>query len=236
MADDDEPTKSELSNAELLAMVDAYEREPTLANYVRIKRTFGLRVDTSVGRYYDFEPLSIAKELRRLGIGPALVDSALDGDQWHDGKNIDRLVLRIMECLIERDQIEKSGSAHVQSRKIAISDSLVNFLIVAMLETFEDSIPPSLIVLIRERLCGSNPDRYKEHLQVQRRRDAIAIAAIKFPKGKVSIRKLAKILDVEPSTISRAFPGGSFQKELDKFRQEIDAFGLRGNGAAQKPR
>jgi hypothetical protein len=232
---DDEP-KSELSYAQFQAMCDGYEREPTLANYVRLRRTFGLRAGTTVGRFHDFEPLSIATELGRLSIDPALVDSALDGNQWDDGLNIDRLVLRIMECLIERDQIEKRGSAHVQSRKIAISDSLVDFLIVAMLETFEDSIPSSLVLLIRERLCGANPDRHKEHLLAHRRREAVAIAAVKFPKGKVSIRTIAKILSVQPSTISRAFPNGSFQREVDKFRREIDAFGLRGNGAAQKPR
>jgi hypothetical protein len=222
---DDEP-KSERSYAQFRAMCDAYEREPTLANYVRLRRTFGSSA-TAVRRFHDFEPRAIAAELQRLGIDPRLVDSALDGDEWDDGRNIDRLVLRIMECLIQRDQIEKSGSVHVQSRGIAISDSLVDFLIVAMLETMEDSIPASLILLIRERLCGANPDLHQEHLQAQRRREAVAIAAVKFPNGKVSIRKIAKMFNVQPSTISRAFPGGCFQKEVDKFRRKIDAFGLR---------
>ena len=114
---------------------------------------------------------------------------------------------------------------------MAISDSLVDFLIVAMLETMEESVPPSLVVLIRNRLCGENPDRRKEQLVMQRRSDAVALAALTFPSGKVSLRKIAKLMHVQTSTLSRAFPDGSFQKEVDKFRREIDAFGLRRNRA-----
>jgi hypothetical protein len=165
----------------------------------------------------------IEEELRQFKLDRWLVSGALDGND----RDVDELALRLMERLIERDTIEKSGEVHLQSRRIAISDGLVNFLIVAMLEPMEEFIPPSLVVLIRERLCGTNPDLYKEYLQMQRKRDSLALAAFAFPVGKVSIRKIAKLMKVQPSTVSRWFPNGDFQRELDKFRQAVDKFGLR---------
>jgi hypothetical protein len=162
-----------------------------------------------------------------------LVNGALDGEE----RQMDELALRLMEALIEREKIEKRGGSHLQSRRIAISDSLVDFMIVAMMEATEawDSpIPRSLVVLARERLCGTAPDRHKEFLRIQRRRDAIALAALKFPRGRVSVRKIASLMGVEPSTIIRWFPDGDFQEQVDQFRRSVDAFGLRSRRAREQ--
>jgi hypothetical protein len=206
-------------------LLGLYEREPTLANYVRLRRTFG-GSGVQAARFIEFDPFSIEPELRQFGIDPSLVRGALEGDELQ----VDQMTLRLMECVVDRERIEKSGQAHLQSRRLAISDSLIDYLIVAMLEAAEEhdaSIPPSLIILIRERLCGTNPDRYKEQLRQEGRQDAVALAALKFPSGKVSIRSIANLMEVEPSTISRWFPDGDFQQHVDKFRGSIDALGLR---------
>jgi hypothetical protein len=219
--------QSDQSYAHFQALVDAYQQAPTLANYVRLRRTFG-GSGTDVAQFTAFDPLLIEMELRQFGIEPWLVSDAMNGDD----RMIDELALRLMEALIERGKIEKEGTAHIQSRGIAISDALVDYLIIASLETtetYDAPLPSSLIVLIRERLCGASPDRHKEQVRLQRRQDAIALAALKFPSGKVSIRSIAALMKVEPSTVSRWFPDGDFQQQVDRFRMSIDAFGLRGN-------
>jgi hypothetical protein len=217
------PTRNaERRYADYRALAEEYEREPSIENYVRFKRTFGAIIGVGIA----VDPISIEPELRQFGIDPSLVSQALDGDEYE----IDELALKLMERLIERKKLEERGTTHVQSRQIAISDSLVNYLIVASLEALEEneaSIPSSLVRLIRDRLCGAHPDRYTEFIRLQRRRDAVAMAAIKFPTGKVSIRRIAALMDVEPSTISRWFPDGDFQEHVDRFRVSIDAFGLR---------
>jgi hypothetical protein len=203
-----------------MSLVDAYEKAPTMANYVRLKRTGGPAV---IGRFADFDPLTIEAELRRYGIDPLMVCSALEGDE----REIEKLSVRLMECLIERDQIEKEGHTHVQGRQIAISDSLVDFLTVAMLEAVAEENHTAMVVLIRERLCGQNPDYYKDFLVFTKQRKAVALAALRFPTGKISVRKVAKLMNVEPSTVSRWFPAGALQEQVDKFRKSVGALGLR---------
>jgi hypothetical protein len=179
----------------------SYQKEPTLANYVRLRRRCW--IDFVDAR--DFDPSSIQAELAQLNIDLSLVNDAIEGY----GHQIDELALRLMEGLIEREKIERAGGTHLQSRGIAVSDGLIDYLIVTVLEALQlddTPTPPSLVVLIRERLGGARPDRYVEYERARRRRDAIALAAIKFPRGKISVRKMAKLVGVEPSTISRWFP------------------------------
>jgi hypothetical protein len=211
------------SYAHYQALLEAYESEPTLVNFVRFRRALGGSI---VSRSLEVDPFTMEAELRQFGIDPWLVSAALDGDEYQ----IEELALRLMEALIEREELEKRGAAHLQSRRIAINDSLVDFLIVATLEATaeqEVSISSALVRLIRERLCGANPDRHNEYMRMQRRRDAIALAALKFPSGQISIRRIAALMKVEPSTISRWFPDGDFQQHVDRFRKSIDALGLR---------
>ena len=211
------------------SLLKAYEREPSITNYVRLRRAYGAH--GIIGKFLDFDPLAIEAELKSFGIDPLLVVRALDEDENERDESIDELAFRMMECLVERNKLEEEGHTHVQSRRIAISDSLVDFLIVAMLETFDGIGDTALSILIRERLCGQNPDYYKDLLVFRQRRKALALAAVRFPAGKISIRKIAKLMNVEPSTVSRWFPAGDFQKQVDEFRKSIDAFRLRGEAA-----
>jgi hypothetical protein len=211
-----------------LSLVEAYVKEPSIKNYVHLRRAYYLR-----GAYYranavaqtfiDFNEHTIEKELRQYGMEPLLVSEALEGND----RQIDELSLRLMEKLIERDKLAKEGHTQVQSRGIAISDSLVDFLIVAMLQAVVEEEHPALAVLIRERLCGQKPDYYEKYLRLIDQRRAIALAALKFPNGKISVRKIAELMNVEPSTVSRWFPDGDLQEKVDQFRKSIDALGLR---------
>jgi hypothetical protein len=203
------------------SLLNAYDNEPTITNYVRLKRATGM--SAVVQKFIDFDPHAIAEALQQFGIEPLLVSGALDGD----GSDIEELSVRLMERLIERDGLEKGGRTQVQSRGMAISDSLIDFLIVVMLQAVLEDEHSALSVLIQERLCGRKPDFYNEHLRLINQRKAVALAALKFPAGKISVRKVAKLMKVEPSTVSRWFPAGDLQEQVEQFRKSVDAFGLR---------
>ena len=83
-----------------------YQRSSSIATYLKIRRSFP-EVEISA---ILFLPLSYTfeDELERLRIGH-LVGRALDADEH----NVDALCLRLMELLVERDALPKSGPGHI---------------------------------------------------------------------------------------------------------------------------
>jgi hypothetical protein len=138
-------------------MAADYEKLPSLENYPRLRTSFS-EAELSVAVFNELENLlALQFELERLAIPLDLVAGALKAYE----PDIDQLSLRLMECLVARDKLPRGGQGHIERRRQAISDALVDYLIVTMLEATEKSsmvIPSSLIVLIRDRLCGPNPD------------------------------------------------------------------------------
>ena len=66
------------------------------------------------------------------------------------------------------------------------------------------STPSALVVLVRERLGRPNPARHKQNIIDQNRKTAIRMAAQILSNGeKISIRKIAKAMGLEASTVSR---------------------------------
>src|SRR5262245_28667373 len=135
-----------------------YEDLPNLENYLHLRRTIK-EADLKVGVFganlgYAF---ALGPELEKHGIS---TDSFL-GSLIANEPSLDELSLQLMERLVARDKLPKSGPGYIEKRRQAISDSLVDYAVALMLETMEGKrivIPPSLIVLIRDRLCGPDPD------------------------------------------------------------------------------
>jgi hypothetical protein len=119
--------------AQFKTLVSAYEHDPDLENYVRLRRDFP-EVEIDVGQFggveqfYELEP-----ELSRHGIEEVVALGAFDADQF----DIDELSLRLMECLISRAKALNRVPGYIDERRRAISDTLINYLIVMMLEAME---------------------------------------------------------------------------------------------------
>jgi hypothetical protein len=187
-------------------LVVAYRREPTIENYVRVRRECP-DVEVQVARFGGLDMLfALEQRFREHGIDPNLIAGTLDADE----PSIDALSLRLMECLIARSKLPKDGPGHIAKRREAISDTLVNYLIAGMLEALDDNdaivrIPRSLIVLIRQQLCGSNPDLHNEYVLREARQKAAIVAGHHFHQinETLSIRKLAELLSVSRNMASR---------------------------------
>ena len=87
-------------------------------------------------------------------------------------------------------------------------------------------IPRDLIVLIRERLGGSNPEYEQASDAHERRSAAIQIGGQLKARGIApSFRMLARILKVSPTTVMRWFPDGEFEQEIELVSRWFDENG-----------
>jgi len=199
-------------------LVFSYRRDPTIENYVRIRREFP-EIEIQVARFGGLEMLfSFEEELKKSGIDPELVAGTLDAHE----PSIDELSLCLMERLIAKNKLPTDGPGYLERRRSAISEAMVNYLIAVMLEALDWNhekvrVPASLIVLIRDRLCGTNPDLHTEYLSREHRQNA-AITAGQIFDGRgetISVRKLAKALTVPPSTAARWLADEEFLRWIE---------------------
>ena len=105
-------------------------------------------------------------------------------------------------------------------------NSLIDFLIVFALEACEQEglVPPaSLVILTRERLGGSNPARYERYTVSQKKHTAVSLAMAHLEMGlDISIRRVAKEMGVQPSTVKRWFPDEIFEEYVRRFKASVE--------------
>jgi hypothetical protein len=198
-------------------LAETYQEQPTLENYLRLRRDIP-EAEIDVGVFAGLDQIEILEgELNKHEVLAQLVVGSL---------NAYELSLRLMECLVARDNLPNEGPGHITRRRNAISDTLVAYLIAMMLEAIEWNksnpivIPSSLIVLIRDRLCGASPDLRMEYLSWQRRSDAASLAAEHLPAGeKMTVRKLAKLTHVGRSTAQRWLDDPKFHHSVESARR-----------------
>jgi hypothetical protein len=202
-------------------IVVEYRREPTIENYSRVRRQFP-EVEIQIGLFAGLDPLfSLEMEFREQGIDPQLVEAILDGDE----PSIDELCLQVIERLVLRETISKHEPGHIQRRRAAISDAMVDYLIMNILESFdwierEYRIPGSLVMLIRHQLTGSNPDLHMTYLARKRLQNvALSVAQELKPNEKLSINKLASMALIPRSTAARWLKDDEFKRWLETGRK-----------------
>lgn len=201
-----------------------YVEEPSIENYLELRRRVP-EADLDVAAFGGMDVVyALESELEKHQIDPDLVTGALDAYE----PALDELSLRLMECIVSREKLPKSGPGHIEMRRKAIGDALVDYLIVVMLEAMEWNksnpivIPPSLIVLIRYRLCGANPDWLQYQRTRQEQENAAFLAAQFFKAGeKISSRQFADRVGISRSTAMRWLADPSFVKLLDGARKIV---------------
>jgi hypothetical protein len=197
-------------------LVLRYEKEPTIANYLQIRRDFQ-ETEIEVGYFGGGidAPFELEEKFAGQGIDPMVLLGAMLADE----PDIDTLCLQVLELLVTRGKLPKEGHGFIEKRRKAISDATINYLIVEILEAIDRRggwihIPASLVVLIREQLCGSNPDLQKEYLARERFRNGASIAERHFQQtsGRISVRKLADAAGVSRGTAARWLADKHFQR------------------------
>jgi hypothetical protein len=208
------------------ALSKAYKKDPSIELYVQLRRDYPdaeieIGVIGGMDQLFFLEP-----EIRKYGFDPSLVASVMDADP----EAIGELSIQIMEKMVEAKKLSRSGTTHLSRRGLAVPDKLVNWLIACMLDalSWNDDlyIPRDLIVLIRERLGGSNPEYEQASHAHEMRWAAITVGGQLQAQGiKPSFRMLAGILNVAPSTVKRWFPHGEFAEEVERVSRWFDEDG-----------
>jgi hypothetical protein len=187
--------------AKLDLLSSAYKENPSIEHYVKLRRE-NPHSDIEVAVIGGWEQVGFLElELRKYGLDRELVKSVV----YADRKSMAELSLQLLEKIIETNSLLKSGKTHLVRRGLAIPDKLINWLIMCMLDGASRSnelyIPRELIVLIRERLGGSNPEIEQASRANELRFKAIFMGArVKAMGIKPSFRIMGKILKVAPST------------------------------------
>jgi len=206
-------------------VVIEYQNKPTIENYLRVRRQFP-EIEIQIAEFGGMDPLYILeKQFREQGIDPGLLERCLDADE----PSIDSLILHLMERIVERERITKGEPGHIEKRRAAISDGMINYLIVTMLESFdwtdqEFRIPASLVVLIRHQLTGTKPDLHTAYLAKERLQNiAIFVAQELQPNEKRSINKLAAMVRIPRSTAARYLKDKEFIEWLNTAQKWVAA-------------
>jgi hypothetical protein len=214
--------KEQVTWEKILQMTEQFYEDPSAENYLAIRRLVS-RYDI-VASHFSVVDWPDTLGLEGSGLDPSLLSAALSGDEHI----MDDLCIKLLEGLIERKQLAANGETHLASRSEAISDALINHLIVSMLEVLQEyDLAPrqSLILLVRDRLGGPQTAIMKNAGKRAGRQRALWLAFQMRRKGEQpTIRAIAKKMDVEPSTISRWFEGENFGERVEIFANQFVSF------------
>jgi hypothetical protein len=130
-----------MSNSKTDILSEAYQRLPTLRNYVALRRT---HPDTQIHcpERDIFEVMGDFDEPIDFDIPSELILFAVTGEC----AAISELSLRLMELLIEREAIQSTGESAAIRRGIAVSDVFINRLIELMLDGLDRRMTSMSIV------------------------------------------------------------------------------------------
>lgn len=224
MAKEDE--KNSEVNESFLAEIDRFHQKPDIDEYLRLRQknpTIRFDYITSDGIEFLF---SESKYLLENDVDPVIFGGAFEGSSYAHGT----LSLHLLRKLRDRDIQVAKGKKHLVSRKKAISDALVNYLIANMLDSYETSegtgLNGDLFVLIKYQLGVLKTDYISKSDREDKRRKAMLTAVALAAEGETpSYRKIAARMGVQPSTVMRWFPDNSMILEAKKLFGELQ--GLR---------
>lgn len=199
--------------------VDAnhFQNEPTIENYLILRRIYRFE-DFNIERYCGIMQLqALRPELEKHYIAVADVAACMDADK----EAIDRVSLQVLELLAVRREKEANGENTLQSRGLAIKDSLINYLISITLEAMDKYNEPhaisSFYLLIREQLGGQNMALYQSYKKAQQKECVVVMfAAARSLGGTLSLRSVAKNLNIDVSAIQYWFEEGELERLVEK--------------------
>lgn len=209
----------EFPSGEWDADIANYQLEPSVKKYLVLRDVYPDK-DPSLDRYSGIDQLYALKPLlEKFSIESVDVAACMDADP----AAIDRVSLKLLALLEERREQELAGDDTLQSRGVAITDSLINYLISIILESMERYNEPtassSLFLLMREQLGGQNMGLYRSYQKYSRKGSVVAIMASSRNLGMAcSLGQVAIILGVNKSALSRMFGEGELEKLIKEER------------------
>jgi len=210
----------------------AYKLDPTIEHYLKLRKEHpDGEIEVAIHGGID-QLFYMESELARYGISADEFVSVFDCDD----ATISRFSLFFMEKIVEARKLLKAGETHLVRRGLAVPDKLIDWFITCSLDamSWSDQLEMNrdLIVLIRERLGGPFPE-YEVGSQVHEKKQNAAImgGSLKAQGIKPSLRLIAKLMRVNPTTVMRWFDQGEFERQVDRYATWFNPDGsMRGLG------
>lgn len=211
-----ENTEATIGGHDWDADVSVFRSDPSIRNYLEIREKHPRREPPNIF-FAGIDPLfAMQEDLQKWKIDSALVAATMDADR----EAIDTLSLNLLALMCDRQDLEQAGETHIQSRGIGIPDRLIDYLIVIMFEAMEQYGEPhavgSLNFLVRQRLGGQRMAMHQAYEKKSRKEFVIrAMTSARRLGWDTSLRDIAGILGMQPSSISRLFEPGELEKSIE---------------------
>lgn len=218
-----------------------FKRDPTIANYLKLRSLHpGIQIEIATNGGIEFA-FYCQDLIEGLGITIQEFLGLLDGSH----EIISKVCLHLLEDMLRAGESAKSGETHLARRGRRIPEHAIDFLICVMLDTesWNDTLRLNrdLAFLIKCRLqAGSN--HFEQALEVRTNKSNAAMLGgqLKAVGIEPSFRKVARLMEVQPSTVKRWFESeAEFKKACEPYSLWFDREGrkipLRGKARAQRP-
>jgi hypothetical protein len=204
-------------------LVVQYRKDPSIENYLCVRREFP-EVEIQLDQFGGPDAVwNLEDEFKKVGLETKFISGVLD---FHEPA-VDTFCLRLLEMLMARGKL-KHYNSDWKSFPMPISDAMVAYLIVTMLEAFdrhsdeEVRVPTSLVVLIRHQLFGKKKHLHVAHRTKTRRGEALhKVAKCLKPGEELSIKKLMRMADLPKTTAARWLRDG-FEHEVAWWQKSIE--------------
>ena len=193
--------------------VAVFWNDPSIRNYLDIRACYPEK-EPPQAVFMGIDPLyAMRDDLEKWGIDLVLVASVMDADR----QAVDMLSIKLLSLIDDRQRLTNEGNTTLQSRGISVPNSLVDYLIVIMFEAMEQYDEPhavgALNFLVRQRLGGARMAMHQSFKKNDRKSAVVALMASAKRLGwNTSLREMAKICKVQPSSISRLFKPGELEE------------------------
>jgi hypothetical protein len=183
-----------------------FRSDYSIIRYLEMRQKYPNR-RIPIDRLADLESIPVLEqELKDFGIDHNLLLGVLDADPVA----IDTVCMIALLGLDESDVLKQEGRTQIQSRGLAPKYSTLHVLVCIIFEVMQAKKIPmdysSLLLLTQKLLLSGITDFEKARSRRDLRRFAIISAAGLLQEGKnPSMRKVAKSLGVNVSSISRLF-------------------------------
>ena len=190
-----------------------FQADFSIRNFIAMRKSYQGQ-NLFIPRYSGIEQLYALKPLlEKFEIETVDVAACMDADPIA----IDRVTIKLLALLADRQEREAAQETALQSRGEAIGDGLINYLICIILESQEHYSEPvlsaSLFRLIREQLGGQNKSLHRSYQKISRRGQVVEIIASARKQGwECSLGQVATLMSVNKSSLSRMFETGELEK------------------------
>lgn len=204
---------------------ESFYEDFSISSYLKLREKYPEQ-HIPIYRFGGFDSIfPLHDELSKFGIDGKLIAGVMDADP----DCIDLLCLKLLGLLEKERAAKADGATQLQSRRLAPSRSSYCILVCLCFEAmdrYDDSqAASSLGFLVQQLLLPGLTDFQKEMRKRQLRQNAIDAGAHLLAIGRrPTMRKVATMLDVAPSTISRLFAGeAAFLVESERFKSAVEA-------------